>query len=53
MKIRLLTWPYVLCGYSGGVPMAGGVPEPCGCGSDGPHGQWTRWGALGLDMGIS
>lgn len=27
MKIRLLTWPHVLCGYSGGVPMAGGVPE--------------------------
>lgn len=52
MKIRLLTWPHVLRGYSGGVPITGGVPEPRGCGTDG-HSQWARWGVLGLDMGIS
>ncbi len=27
----------------GGVTVPGGVPEPCGCGTEG-RGQWAWWG---------
>jgi len=30
----------------GGVTVPGGVPELCGCGTEG-HGQWARWGWAG------
>ena len=30
----------------GGVTVSGGVPEPCGCGTEG-RGQWARWGWVG------
>ena len=35
-----------------GSPFHGGVPELWGCGTEG-CGQWTWWGGLGLDLGIS
>ena len=36
---------------SGGVTIAGGVPELWGCGTEG-HGQWAWWDGLGLDVVI-
>ena len=30
----------------GGATIPGGVPEPCGCGTEG-CGQWARWGWAG------
>ena len=29
----------------GAVTVPGGVPEPCGCGTEG-RGQWAWWGGL-------
>ena len=34
----------------GGVTVPEGVPEPCGCGTDG-HGQWAWWGLLVIELG--
>lgn len=44
-----MQWPS--CPGGGGVPVPGGVQEPWRCGTGG-HGQWARWGRLGLDLGI-
>ena len=32
----------------GAVTVPGGVPEPCGCGTEG-RGQWAWWGLVRLD----
>ena len=34
----------------GGVTVPGGVPEPCGCGTEG-HGQWAWCGGLLVGLG--